>query len=126
MHFLLNDVVLNLHGDELAPHAIARRFQPISFDYVLTLGQELFAEQPRLQHTMPERAMKLAALIMSKQPRINAALFVAPALGCAPGDVGVRFATLDLPMIANLQRAQASGSLTTQVADRDVWRRLAA
>jgi hypothetical protein len=29
-------------------------------------------------------------------------------------------------MIANLQRAQSAGALTTQVADRDVWRRLAA
>jgi hypothetical protein len=126
MYFLLNDAVLNLHGDDLAPQAIARRFAPIGFDYVLSLGQELFAEEPRLQHSKPERAMKLAALIMSKQPRINAALFVAPSIGCAPSEVGVRFATLDLPMIANLQHAQSQGALTTQVADRDVWRRLAA
>jgi hypothetical protein len=126
MYFLLNDAVLSLHGDDLAPQAIARRFAPIGFDYVLTLGQELFAEDPRLQHSRPERAVKLAALIMSKQPRVNAALFVAPAVGCAPADVGVRFATLDLAMIANLQRAQSQGVLTTQVADRDVWRRLAA
>jgi hypothetical protein len=126
MYFLLNDTVLNLQGDDLAPAALSRRFGSIGFDYVQTLGQELFSEQPLLQHDHPERAKKLAALINAKQPTINAALFVAPARGCPPGQVGVRFASLDLPMLANLQRAQASGALDALIADREVWRRLAA
>jgi hypothetical protein len=126
MYFLLNDAVLNLQGDDLSPQALGRRFGSIGFDYVQTLGQELFSEEPLLQHAHPERAIKLAALINSKQPTINAALFVAPAVGCKPAQVGVRFAALDLATIANLQRAQALGKLDAIVADKEVWRRLAA
>ena len=126
MYFLLNDAVLSLQGAELTPQALGRRFASIGFDYVQTLGQELFSEQPLLQHDHPERAKKLAALINAKQPSINAALFIAPARGCPPGQVGVRFASLDLPTLANLQRAQATGALDAVTADREVWRRLAA
>lgn len=126
MYFLLNDAVLNLQGDDLSPQALGRRFGSIGFDYVQTLGQELFSEQPLLQHSQPERAIKLAALINSKQPTINAALFIAPAVGCKPGQVGVRFASLDVATMANLQQAQAKGALDAVVADREVWRRLAA
>jgi len=126
MFFLLNDAVLNLQGDDLTPQALGRRFASIGFDYVQTLGQELYAEQPLLQHAHPERAAKLAALINSKQPSINAALFIAPAVGCKPTQVGVRFASLDLATMANLQKAHASGALNAVVADREVWRRLAA
>jgi hypothetical protein len=126
MYFLLNDAVLNLQGDDLTAHALGRRFGAIGFDYVQTLGQELFSEEPLLQHAHPERAIKLAALINSKQPTINAALFVAPSLGCRPAQVGVRFASLDLPTMANLQRAQSIGALDAVTADKEVWRRLAA
>ena len=126
MYFLLNDAVLNLQGEDLAPHAIGRRFATIGFDYVQSLGQELFAEEPTVQHTHPERAQKLAALILSKQPTINAALFIAPAKGCKPSQVGVRFASLDVAVIANLHRAQNAGELDAVFADREVWRRLAA
>lgn len=126
MYFLLNDAVLNLQGEDLTAQALGRRFGAIGFDYVQTLGQELFSEQPLLQHAHPERAIKLAALINSKQPTINAALFVAPALGCRPGQVGVRFASLDVATMATLQRAHASGALDAVLADKEVWRRLAA
>ena len=126
MYFLLNDTVLNLQGDDIAPAALTRRFGSIGFDYVQTLGQELFSEHPLLQHDQPLRARKLAALINAKQPAINAALFVAPAQGCPAAQVGVRFASLDLPTLANLQRAQSTGALDAIIADREVWRRLAA
>jgi hypothetical protein len=126
MYFLLNDAVLSLHGEDLSPQVLGRRFASIGFDYVQTLGCELFAEEPLVQHTHPERALKLAALILSKQPAINAALFVAPAKGCKPSQVGVRFASLDVAVIATLQRAQTTGELDAVFADREVWRRLAA
>jgi hypothetical protein len=126
MYFLLNDAVLNLQGEDLSPQVLGRRFASIGFDYVQTLGRELFAEDPMVQHTHPERALKLAALILSKQPAINAALFVAPAKGCKPSQVGVRFASLDVAVIATLQRAQHNGELDAVFADREVWRRLAA
>ena len=126
MYFLLNDAVLNLQGEELAPQILGRRFGSIGFDYVQVLGQELFSEQPLLQQIAPERAVKLAALIHFKQPAINAALFVAPSMGCRPDQVGVRFASLDLPTMATLQRAQSIGALDAVSADKEVWRRLAA
>ena len=126
MYFLLNDVVLSLQGEDLSPNVIGRRFASIGFDYVQSLGQELFAEEPTLQHTHPERALKLAALILSKQPTINAALFVASAKGCRSAQVGVRFASLDVAVIASLHRAQNAGELDAVFADREVWRRLAA
>jgi len=126
MYFLLNDTVLNLQGDDIAPAVLTRRFGSIGFDYVKTLGQELFSEHPLLQHQEPLRARKLCALINAKQPSINAALFVAPALGCPVSQVGVRFASLDLQTLANLQRAHATGSLDALTADKEVWRRLAA
>lgn len=126
MYFLLNDAVLNLQGEDLTPQSLGRRFASIGLDYVQTLGQELFAEEPLLQHARPERAAKLAALINSKQPTINAALFIAPAHNCPPAQVGVRFASLDLPTMASLQRQQAQGTLDAIIADREVWRRLAA
>jgi hypothetical protein len=126
MYFLLNDAVLNLQGEDLAPQVLARRFGSIGFDYVQMLGQELFSEEPLLQHAAPERAVKLAALINFKQPLINAALFVTPSRGCPPAQVGVRFASLDLPTLANLQRAHSIGALDAVAADKEVWRRLAA
>ena len=126
MYFLLNDAVLSLQGEDLSPQVIGRRFASIGFDYVQTLGRELFSEEPTVQHTHPERALKLAALILSKQPTINAALFVAPSKGCKPAQVGVRFASLDVAVIATLQQAQNSGHLDAVFADREVWRRLAA
>ncbi len=126
MYFLLNDALLNLQGDDLSPTAIGRRFAAVGFDYVQSLGQELFSEQPVVQRTHPERAAKLAALINAKHPEINAALFVAPAKGCKPSEVGMRFASIDITAVANLQRAQTNGALDAVFADREVWRRLAA
>jgi hypothetical protein len=126
MFFLLNDAVLNLDAEDLAPHVIGRRFASIGFDYVQLLGQELFAEAPLVHRTQPDRALKLASLIVAKAPRINAALFVAPGVGCKPDQVSVRFATVDVMVMANLNDAHAAGDLDAVSADREVWRRLAA
>lgn len=126
MLFLLNDAVLNLHAEDLSAQNIGRRFASVGFDYVQLLGQELFSGDPLVQRNNPERAGRLAALIHAKQPTINAALFVAPAKGCKPSDVGVRFAALDIHTLATLQRAHLGGKLDTVFADREVWRRLAA
>jgi hypothetical protein len=126
MFFLLNDVILNLDAHELAPHVIGRRFESVAFDYVQLLGQELFAQAPLLHRTHPDRAIKLASLIVAKAPSINAALFVAPAPLCKPEQVGVRFATVDVMAICNLNSAQAAGRLDAVTADREVWRRMAA
>ncbi|RZJ94368.1 MAG: hypothetical protein EON88_12690, partial [Brevundimonas sp.] len=56
MLFLLNDVVFDL--DETCPvtPGDARRFDSLDFDYVLELGCELFAEDPMLHRTDPQKA----------------------------------------------------------------------
>ena len=126
MLFLLNDTVINIdpHVGEmpLDPH----RFRALTLAYVIQLGAELYSEQPMLQRDDPERARRLALLIMSKAPEINAALFVAPIKGCATDQVISRFAAVGLPVMAALKNRQNDGQLTPVAADREVWRRLAA
>jgi hypothetical protein len=126
MFFLLNDVVLNVKATELAPPLTARRFSVLNFDSVRELGQELFSEHPRLQHTHPGQAERLATLILAKAGRINAALFVTPEQGCPPPSVAVRFAELDIAVLADLHERHKAGQLNPYYADRAVWRRLAA
>ena len=126
MYFLLNDVVLNLELQVLAPPVVARRFSALTLDCVQRLGREIFAEAPRLQHRAPERARRLATLIVSKAPEVNAARFIAPELDCPPDQVEVQLASLDLEVLAQLHQDQQSGRLTPAVADLRVWGRLAA
>ena len=119
----MNDVVLNL---DCASMKVPVRFRSLSLPFVIQLGQELYAQKPRLQHTDPERAMRLALLLASREPGLNAALFVAPTLGCAPAEVTTRFCELSIDVMAGLYARQEDGSLTTVQTDRQVWRRLAA
>ncbi len=121
MYFLLNDVVLTLELQVLTPPMIARRFSALTLDCVQKLGQEIFAEEPRLQHRRLERAKRLAALIVSKAPDVNAALFVAPTRGCRYDHVAVRMASLDLALLSRLHGEQQSGRLTPAIADQLVW-----
>ncbi|MFN3837302.1 MAG: hypothetical protein ACK4MI_06250 [Brevundimonas sp.] len=124
MLFLLNDVVFDL--DEACPvmPADTRRFEKLSFDYVLELGCELFAEDPLLHRNDPERARRLAWLIAQRSPDVNAALFAAPAVACDPDLVEPRFCALPDAVIAQLQ---AKGRrLNAVAADRAVWNRMAA
>jgi hypothetical protein len=126
MFFLLNDVVLNLELQLMTPPMIARRFSALTLDCVQRLGRELYAEDPRLQHRRPERAKRLASLLVSKAPEVNAALFSAPSMGCRPERVAVRLAALDLQLLVRLYRDQRAGRLTPTVADSLVWGRAAA
>jgi hypothetical protein len=124
--FLLNDTVLDVDTQALMPPLEARRFSSLSFDYVVKLGQELFSEDPTLPRTNPERARRLAALFLLKQPDLNAALFVAPARGCPSANVATRWCGLSFDMIATLYKRQQTVGLDAVTADREVWRRLAA
>jgi len=121
MYFLLNDVVLSMELQVMTPPMIARRFSALTLDCVQRLGREIYAEEPRLQHRKLERAKRLAALIVSKAPEVNAALFVAPPRGGDPDRVSVRLASLDLDVLARLYKDQQAGKLTSSVADRLVW-----
>ena len=126
MYFLLNDTLLELDERNLVSPLDARRFQSLSMDFVIQLGQELFAEDPLLPRRAPERARRLAMLLALKQPGLNAALFVAPASGCRPDQVGARFAQLSIEVLAGLRAKQSTGALDAVTADSEVWRRLAA
>ncbi len=126
MYFLLNDTVIQLSANDIGPQAMAHRFANVSFDYVLSLGRELYARTPLLHRHSPAQAMKLASLIVAKEPEVNAALFVAPTAGCSADHVAVRFASVDMNLIGSLYRAHNDGLLTAVMADREVWRRLAA
>lgn len=125
MQFLMNDAVLDLDLTTLldgeGPHLRA-----LSVQAVAQLGRELYAEEPLLHREAPERARRLAALIVAKAPDVNAAHFLAPARACRPAEVSSRFAALDVALLASLTAAQRAGELTPVGVDRKVWRRLAA
>lgn len=126
MLFLMNDVVFSFDAAELAPPMERDRFAKLSMNYVSELGRELYAVEPLLHLKDPERATRLAALIISKSPEINAALFIAPGRGCLVEQVQVRYAQIGLEVMGALLQRQKAGSLTNIEADRQVWRRLAA
>lgn len=126
MLFLLNDTVLRLDGVARDARLSGQRMLRLEFPQILRMGQELYAKQPLLQRTNPECARRLGALITAKAPMINAALFVAPAVDCAPGEVTVRFLICQFEVMAQLHTLQQEGGLDAVSADRRVWRRLAA
>ena len=126
MLFLLNDVVLRLDGVAMDAQLDGTRMLRLSFPAILRMGQELFAREPLLPHTNPERARRLAALISAKAPMINAALFITPVADCQPHEVTVRFVAAQFEVMAELFNLQRAGALDTIAADRRVWRRLAA
>jgi len=126
MLFLMNDVVLSFDVADLAPPMAHDRFAKLSLNYVSELGRELYAEEPLLHLKDPERSRRLASLIISKAPEVNAALFVAPGRGCLVDQVQVRYAQIGIEVMSALMTRQKAGSLTNVEADRQVWRRLAA
>ena len=126
MLFLMNEVVLNLDAIDLTPPVAARRFARLTLPFVNQLGAEMFSEEPLLHRVAPDRARRLAALIIAKQPDINAALFIAPGRGCRIEQVQSRFCAIGFEVMGLLYERQRQGALTTLEADRQVWRRLAA
>lgn len=119
----MNDAVLELDARRIK---LPVRFRSLSLPFVIQLGQEIYAQHPRLQHTDPDRAKRLAMLLATREAGLNAALFVAPAEGCPPADVAVRFCNLSIDVMAGLYARQNEGALTAVACDRQVWRRLAA
>jgi len=126
MLFLLNDVVFDL--DEASPvtPGDARRFENLGLDYVLELGCELFAEDPLMHKTDPQRARRLAWLIHDRSPEVNAALFAAPEAGCDPSLVEPQFCALPAAIMRQLKSRASKGKLDAVAADRAVWMRMAA
>jgi len=126
MLFLMNEVVLSIEVSEHAPPVSAGRFARLTLPFIVKLGTELFSEEPLLPRLAPDRARRLASLIVSKTPEVNAAIFIAPTKGCPIDQVQWRFAGVGLEVMGLLLKRQQDGQLTTVEADRHVWRRLAA
>jgi len=126
MLFLLNDVVLNLDTNQLAPPLNGGQFASLRLDTVSALGAELYAAEPLLHRNNHDRAKRLAGLITVKAPQINAALFIAPAKNCSPKQVAFRFAQVDFALISSLYARQQDKALDTVYVDSSVWKRLAA
>ncbi len=126
MLFLLNDVVFKLDGVMMDARLGGERLKSLTLPVIIGMGQELYAREPLLHRKAPEQAQRLGALISGKAPMINAALFLAPHEGCAPGDVTVRFVACEFELMAELWTLQRAGDLGPLAADRKVWRRLAA
>jgi hypothetical protein len=126
MLFLLNDVVLTIDLEELASPQIVQSLRTMNLNQILHLGREMFAEAPRLQHLAQSGPLRLATLITAKQPDINAALFAAPAVGCAPEAVTCRFASLGIELIHDLKGFQDRHLMNKVLADFHVWGRLRA
>ena len=128
MLFLLNDRILDLNTRGFQPPLDPARFHALTLAFVVKLGQELFSESPLLHREEPERARRLAQLIVAKAPDVNAALFVSPAQGCRPDEVGNRFANLSIEVMASLTGARATRGPEppSPPTAGEVWRRMAA
>ena len=126
MLFLMNDTVLELDAADAPAPPPAARMSALTLGHVLNLGAELYSERPLLHRQDPERARRLALLVKSKAPEVNAALFVAPEAGCRPDAVIHRVAELSVELMAGLHNLSGSGQLNAVTADREVWRRMAA
>lgn len=126
MLFLLNDRLFDLNPRSIEAPLDPVRFHALTLSYVIKLGQEMFAENPLLQRDDEERARRLALLIITKAPHVNAALFSAPSKGCRPDQVATRFASLDIEVMGTLYAREREGQLNPVTADREVWRRMAA
>ncbi len=126
MLFLLNDIIINIDLDTLASAPVASSLGTMSFAQITALGQEMFAGSPRLQHISESSPSRLATLISAKKPEINAALFSAPAAGCPPASVTVRFASLSLALMLDLNTFQERGLLNKVLVDFHVWGKLQA
>ncbi len=126
MLFLMNDTVLDVDMRKLVPPAQRARFQALSLPFVMNLGREMFAEQPLLHKERSDRVLRLAALILSKAPDVNAALFQAPRAGCAPSEVAAELTEVEPTVLGALYERQRQEALTPFAVDREVWRRMAA
>ena len=125
MLFLLNDVVFRLEDEAAGIALTAERFRGLTFPSIIRLGQELYAEDPLLQRWRPERARRLAALIVAKVPVINGARFTAPAFDCPPDAVTVRFVNAQFEVMVEFYTRQRDGDLLADEFDDRLWRRLA-
>jgi hypothetical protein len=126
MLFLMNDTVLDLDLSTLSTPSKAARFDALPMSVVLKLGAEQYAADPLLQRNNPERAKRIACLIVAKSPGVNAAQFEAPVAGCKPEEVSSRLAQLALETMVGLYNETKGQTMSPALVDSRVWKRMAA
>lgn len=129
MLFLLNDVIFDLSETYPAPLQDLRHFESLDLDALLTLGCELYAEEPLLHQKDAARARRLAWLIAHRVTGVNAAQFYAPEGGCNPLLVEPRFCILPETILQELRERSQAPRQKPQVAslaDQLVWSQKAA
>jgi hypothetical protein len=121
MLFLLNETILDLNLRALIPPAEAPRFAGLSFDQVMQQGADMFRQNPLLATEDVMRAKRLAALIVVKAPKANAAFFdtAAPQPGKRPRPPQV--VSISIEVMATLYGEFLVGKLTPELAHRKVW-----
>ena len=126
MLFLMNDLVISLDGAALGHGLGKAQLERLGLQTVIGMEKELFAKEPKLQHTGLERARRLATLIYAASPKVNAALFLAPKANCDPRQVSVRLLDVGFEVIGGLYALQKRGGLDTMKVHQAVWMRQAA
>ncbi|MBW8881509.1 MAG: hypothetical protein JF615_08825 [Asticcacaulis sp.] len=126
MHFLLNDLILDIEPSRMMHPLEAERFAALSADYIAQLGKEMFAEDAFVHRKNSERARRLAYLIHLKMPRINAAQFFVTAANGNPESVEASFKSLNQMVIGMMYDQQMRGQLDANKVDSAVWHRMAA
>jgi hypothetical protein len=131
MLFLLNDVVYRMDPANLALSKAHRSEAAKPLRDVEHKIRKLYATDPRLHRTSPERAALIIKLIIAKLPDVNAAWFGAPAKKCDPKRVRIRYASVDIEVIADVYGRQLRGASSPAIVENLVWqhvpmRRLAA
>ncbi len=121
MHFLLNDTVLDLDLQGLVSIEVVAHLRTLPTLKVVRMITDEFARTPNLVAAQPNMARKAAAMLVIKQPEINAALF-APGPDNKGGiSFGSRFASLDPGILLELKGYQDQGRLTPGIVNAYVW-----
>jgi hypothetical protein len=102
------------------------RFEALSLDYVIELGREMFAEDPKAHRNSPERVRRLCYLIYLKQPRTNAVSFFDETGTGKLGDVLYASKNVHPQVLDMLHSQQILGQLDASKVDLAVWNRMAA
>lgn len=123
MLFLMNDWVMQFDQKAMIEDLVGQDIRDVTFAQVLVMGQGLYARDPQLHRRQPLQARRLAALVMAKQPDVNAVLFHAPYADCHPRDVVVRYCAVGFDLLAQLLKLQDLHKRGSW-ANTEVWNKL--
>jgi hypothetical protein len=123
MLFLMNDVILDFGLRALIPPEDERRLRHLSYADVLREGARMFQEKHNLPHVDVKAAQRLAAMIVTRAPQANAALFDVPPAGSRLA-VKPYVVCVSIELLASLYAEFKVDRLTRDMVDRKVWSRM--